>query len=359
MSTVDTPSGNELIEAGRAWRQICALLGGVAVFCFLSVLLPHNRYIRYQQFDYSDLFKLRWVYERIHDDPTPIDVAIIGSSRVEAALSGPDLAAALSDKLGRPIHVANLAVPYEGRNLHYIVAKELLASHPETKLILISVVERADISHPAFRYIADTKDILGAPLVINHYYAADAAFLPYRQMSYFVQSAAPSWFGKSCTFRKDYLGNWDSTRSFRIPGGRLIDRSLVGPPQKLIQESAELKAGLGNADGYWVKPSAWYALNEPLEPEYTANIAALAKQRGALVVFVHLPFYSSKPGQYDHAAYEKLGPLLDAQQFSDNAQFYADGGHFNRYGIEKISPWIASAIDPYLDSLRSTSISHR
>ncbi len=353
-------SEEAVIETSRAWRLMGVLLSSFAALCFLSILLPHNRYIRYQQFDYSDLFKLRWDYERIHNDPTPIDVAIIGSSRVEAALSGPDLAAALSTKLGRPIHVANLAVPYEGRNLHYIVAKELLACHPETKLILISVVERADISHPAFRYIADAKDILGAPLVINHYFAEDAAFLPYRQMSYFVQSIAPAWFGKSSAFRKDYLGtDFDSTRSFRIPGGRLIDRSLVAPQQKLTREAAELKAGLGNADGYWVQPSAWYALNEPLEPDYTARISALAKQSGALVVFVHLPFYSSRPGQYDHAAYERLGPLLDAQQFSNNAEFYADGGHFNRYGIDKISPWIASAINPYLDSLHSKNISRR
>ena len=351
---------DETIEAGRAWRLMSVLLSGFAILCILSVQLPHDRYIRYQQFDYSDLFKLRWVYERIHDDPTPIDVAIIGSSRVEAALSVPELSAALGKKLGRQIHVANLAVPYEGRNLHYIIVKELLESHPETRLILVSVVERADISHPAFRYVADTRDILDAPLMINHYYAEDAAFLPYRQMCYFVQSIVPSWFGKSLAIRKDYLGtDFDSTRSFRIPGGRLIDRSLVAPTQKLKEEAAELKAGLGGADGYWVQPSAWYALNEPLEPEYTARIAALAKQRGALVVFVHLPFYSSRPLQYDHAAYESFGPLLDAQQFSDNAQFYADGGHFNRFGIEKISPWIAAAIDPYLDSLRFSNKSLR
>jgi hypothetical protein len=324
------------------------------VLCVLSVLLPHNRYIRFQQFDQSDLFRIRWDYERIHFDSTPIDVAIIGSSRVEAAISGPELAAALSERLGRPIHVANLAVPYEGRNLHYIGAKELLASHPETKLILVSVVERADISHPAFRYISDVSDILHAPLFINHYYAIDAAFLPYRQMSFFVQSLIPSWFGKSDRFRNDYLGtNFDSTQTFRIPGGRMIDRYLVAPPQKLDREAAELKAGLGNGDGNWVQPSAWYALNAPLEPDYTARLVALAKQHGTQVVFIHLPFYSSVPGQYDHAAYERLGPLLDAQQFSNDPHFYADGGHFNRYGIAKISPWLDSAIDPYLDSLRS------
>jgi len=349
----------EAVETGKAWQLIGVLVAGFAILCVLSVLLPHNRYIRFQQFDQSDLFRLRWDYERIHFDPTPIDVAIIGSSRVEAAISGPELEAALSKKLGRPIHVANLAVPYEGRNLHSIVAKELLANHPETKLILVSVVERADISHPAFRYISDVRDVLHAPLWINHYYVIDAAFLPYRQMSYFVQSLFPSWFGKSNSARTDYLGTgFDSTQTFRIPGGRLIDRYLVGPPQKLEKEAEELKTGLGNGDGNWVRPSAWYTLNAPLEPVYTARLAEMAKEHGAQVVFVHLPFYSSLPGQYDHAAYERLGPLLDAQQFSNDPHSYADGGHFNRYGIAKISPWLDSALDPYLDSLRSGNATH-
>jgi hypothetical protein len=331
---------------------IGVLLAGCAALCVLSVLLPHDRYIRFQHFDQSDLFRLRWDYERIHFDPTPIDVAIIGSSRVEAALSGPQLAASLSQKLGRPIHVANLAVPYEGRNLHYEVAKELLTSHPETKLILVSVVEKADLSHPAFRYIADVSEVLHAPVWINHYYVIDAAFLPYRQMSLFVQSLFPSWFGESSTFRADYLGtNFDSTQTFRIPGGRLIDRYFVASPEKLAKDAVVMKSGLGNADGHWVQPSAWYALNSPLEPEYTARLAALAKEHGARVVFVHLPFYSSVPGQYDHAAYERLGPLLDAQQFGDNPHSYADVGHFNRYGIDKVSPWLDEAIEPYLDCL--------
>lgn len=359
MTTEETVPVNETIESGRAWRLTGSLLGGVVLLCFLSLLLPHDRYMRFKQFENADVFKLRWDYERIHFDPTPIDVAIIGSSRVEAALSAPELAAALSAKLGRPVNVANLAVPLEGRNLHYVLAKELLACHPETKIILLSVVERADITHPAFKYVADVRDVLQAPWFISHYYMADAAFLPYRQMSYFAQTIFARWFGESNTYPGDYYGTgFDTTKSFRIPNGHLIDRYLVAPPQKLDADVKEFKAGLVNTDGYWIQRSAWYALNEPLEPAYTARLASLAKQHGTLLVFVHLPFYSSRPGQYDHGQYEKLGPLLDAQQFSGNARYYADAVHFNRYGIEKVSPWLASAIDPYTDVLRSTNISH-
>ena len=237
----------EVAPSGKAWGLIVLLLAGAAVLCVLAVLLPSERYIRFQQFDHSDLFKLRWDYERLNFDSSPIDVAIIGSSRVEAALSAPELAASLSKKLGRSIHVANIAIPYEGRNLHYEIARELLATHPEVKLILLSVEERADISHPAFRYISDVSEVLHAPLWINHYYAVDAAFLPYRQMSFFFQSRFPAWFSISRTFRSDYLGtDWDSTQSFQIPGGRRIDRYVVANPEKLAAEAQELKAQIGS-----------------------------------------------------------------------------------------------------------------
>src|ERR1700721_2540665 len=96
-------------------RQAGGLLSLFAMsfvpWLIVSFLLPHDRYIRYQQLTESDLFRTRWVYERIHYDKTPIDVAIIGSSRLETSLSAPILEKELSEKLGRPIHVPTLAIP--------------------------------------------------------------------------------------------------------------------------------------------------------------------------------------------------------------------------------------------------------
>jgi hypothetical protein len=341
----------EVVPSGKAWQMLALLLVAVAAFCVLAVLLPSERYIRFQQFDHSDLFKLRWDYERLHFDHSPIDIAIIGSSRVEAALSAPELADALSRKLGRPIHVANIAIPYEGRNLHYEIARELIATHPEVKMILLSVEERADISHPGFRYISDVSEVLHAPLWINHYYAVDAAFLPYRQMSFFFQSLFPDWFSVSRTPRKDYLGtDWDSTQNFQIPGGRFLNRYTVAQPDKLEKEAEERRAEVGPG-GYWAPPSAWYRLNAPLEPEYTERLVAMAKRNGTTVIFVHMPFYKSIPGEYDHRFYESLGPLLDAQQFCGDPHLFADAAHFNRYGIRKLSPWLEEALTPYLGAL--------
>jgi hypothetical protein len=339
----------EFLPRRQAWRLLFVFAASFALWLVSSILLPHDRYIRYQQLTDSDLFRTRWVYERIHYDKTPIDVAIIGSSRVEAAISAPLLEKELSEKFGRPIHVANLAIPDEGRNLHYLIARELLESHPETRIILVSVVEQAYITHPAFRYLGDVGDLLHAPFVINHFYFLDAAFLPYRQMSYFVQTHFPGWFGVSRGFRQDYFGAaMDTTHSFLLPSGKLVDRDEVAPLDKLTAGSQQII----DVDGpQWHPPSPWRALNNPLEAAYTQRLVDEARTHCVEVVFVRLPFYNSPPNMYDKDFYRNLAPLLDAQQFAGDPHFYSDQGHFNRNGIDLVSPWLWSSIGPYLKPL--------
>lgn len=339
----------EFLPRWQAWSLLICFGIAFALLSAVSLLLPHDRYIRYQQLTESDLFRTRWVYERIHYDKTPIDVAIIGSSRVEAAISAPLLEQELTKKMGRPIHVANLAIPQEGRNLHYLITRELIENHPETRIILVSVVEQADLSHPAFRYLADINDLQHAPVAINHYYFLDAAFLPYRQMSYFIQTHFPGWFGVSRSFRKDYMGTgMDTTHSFYLPSGKLVDRDLVPSPDKLAAGSKQIIESNG---GTWRPPSHWEALNNPLETEYTKRLADVAKEHCVQLVFVRLPFYGSPPNMYDEAFYRSLAPLLDAQQLSKDPRSFSDPGHFNRNGIDQVTRWLWSSIGPYLAPL--------
>ena len=340
-----------VISSGRAVTLIAVLVLGAVVLCLLSLLLPFDPYIQYQQLTGSDLFRSRWVYERIHFDKTPIDVAIVGTSRVEAAISPSVLEQELSAKFGRPIHVANLAIPDEGRNLHYLFVKDLLQYHPEVRIVLLSVSEQADTTHPAFRYLASVQDLLHAPLLINHYYVLDAAILPYRQLSYFVQSKFPKWFGVSHTLRADYHGaNWDPTYSFYLPSGRLVDRNMVGSPAKLEVGSQVRTAMLG---GVWRKPSRWHTLNNPVEPEYTKRLAHLADSHCTEVLFVHLPYYKNPPHIYDEGLYQSLGPLLDARELSGDPRLYADPEHFNRSGTDLVSKWLWTSMAPYLGPLNS------
>jgi hypothetical protein len=344
----------EFIPRRRSWLLLAQLALCFSLYCVLSYFLPHDRYIRYQQLADSDLFRSRWVYERIHYDKTPIDVAIIGSSRLETSVSAPILEKELSEKFGRRIHVANLAIPQEGRNLHFLVARELLENHPETRIILLSVVENADLSHPAFRYLAEPIDLLRAPLFLSHYYFLDAAFLPYRQMSYFVQTYFPRWFGLSRAFRKDYQGTgFDTTYSFYLPSGKLVDRYHVMPKDRLDAGYRRTMAGSGGA---WHPPSRWHALNNPLEQEYTRRLVDTARKHGVETIFVRLPFYNSPPHMYDEAFYRGLGPLLDAEGLTSDPRHFEDEGHFNRAGTDLVSAWLKESLNPYLSPLTGPAV---
>jgi hypothetical protein len=341
----------EFVSRRRARLLLTLLVVAFVLWLSIPLLLPHDRYIRYQQLNDSDLFRTRWVYERIYYNKTPIDVAIIGSSRVEAGISAPVLEKELTQKLGRSVHVANLAIPEEGRNLHYLIARDLIERHPETRIILVSVVEQANLSHPAFRYLADGGDLLHAPLLINHFYFLDAAFLPYRQMSYFVQTHFPAWFGVRRSFLQDDVeAAMDTTHSFYLPSGKLVDRDAVAPAEKLTAGSKQLIKSYGDE---WHPPSYWNAVNNPLETEYTKELVDVAKAHCVEVVFVRLPFYKSPPHMYDETFYRNLGPLLDAQQLSEDPRSYSDPGHFNRYGIDLTSQWLWNSIGPHLGPLES------
>jgi len=193
--------------------------------------------------------------------------------------------------------------------------------------------------------------VLRAPLMVNHYYFLDAGSLPYRQMSYFFQTRVPRWFGVSRSFRQDYAGTgMDTTHSFYLPSGKLVDRDAVASLEKLEDGFSQIMKSDG---GEWRQPSAWSALNNPLETEYTKRLIDTAKEHCVEVVFVRLPFYNSPQNMYDEAFYRGLAPLLDAEQLSKDPRSYSDSGHFNRNGIELVMKWLWNSIDPYLGALNS------
>ena len=44
-------------------------------------LLPHDPYIRYQTMQGTIFERATWMYERLHFDPAPVDIVLVGSSR--------------------------------------------------------------------------------------------------------------------------------------------------------------------------------------------------------------------------------------------------------------------------------------
>jgi len=326
----------------RPWLLFALL---VATFFGLSggaVLLPHDPYVRYQQLAETIHYRTVWGYERLAFDKTPIDIAVIGNSRLQAGVSGPLLQDELSRRLGRPIHVANLSLPQEGRNAHFVVAKRLFLTHPEVKLVILSAIEQMPREgHPAFRNTADTADVVAAPLLGNTQYFSDLAYLPYRQMALFVQTLFPQAFGETRRFdRSRYLGGrYDTTLSFTSPTGNHVDRDAVHSAAELLPPARERVEGI-TPPLLPAHPDIEFAV----ERAYTGQVARLASANGTRVAFLYLPIYHYPLPLQDKDFYEGKGAVIEAPFLAADHRNYSDYGHLNRIGSTRLTQWLAGLL---------------
>jgi hypothetical protein len=102
--------------------------------------------------------KVLWIYERIHFDPKPIDIAILGSSHAQLGLS----AVAIEDRLaqdGKRVNVANFAIGASGRNIQWAIVDELYKSKAPKALILEVDDPPYPVGHFAFKYLAPADSI--------------------------------------------------------------------------------------------------------------------------------------------------------------------------------------------------------
>lgn len=327
------------VRAGAMLALFLAVFLGLAS---AAVLLPHDPYIRFQQLKQTIQFRAQWVYERITFDRTPIDVVVIGNSRVMSAVSAPKLQAALRAETGSNVHVANLAFPQEGRNIHYVVFKRLLDSHPEVKTVVVSLVETMPrVGHPAFRDLADAGDVVGAPILINPDYANSLAVLPYRQMSLFVQTLAPGAFGVSRTLAPGYEGPLlDTTQTFHLPDGRVVDQDTPSPWPKLqIDADRVINGGTER-----LLPRDLADYEYPIERTYTRKIAELAAKRHIRVIFLRLPIFSDTREVQDVAFYRGFGDVITADFLTFQPELYANYGHVDTAGSTLVSRWLAGQL---------------
>lgn len=324
------------------WLLLALVLASFFGLCAATLLLPHDPYVRYQQLSPTLHFRTVWTYERLAFDKTPIDIAIIGNSRLQSGIAAPVVQARLSERLGLPVHVANLAMPQEGRNSHDVIADQLFKHHPEVKLVLISAIEAMPReSHPAFRNIAEAPAILGAPVLINRSYLDDLAFVPFRQMSLFVQTQFPDAFGIHPFNRKDYFGaDFDTTRSFVSPTAGFVDMERTNTAEQLRPSAQErvrsITPPLFPASLSWAEFS--------VELHYTAAIVTRARANRTAVGFLYLPIFENPAPLRQEAYYRGFGAVFTADCVAADAVNFSDYGHLNRPAAHKVSAMMADAL---------------
>ncbi len=316
------------------------ILASALIAAVAAAALPDNAYQRWQQVEGTLYGNAAWSYERIHFDPRPVDVAIIGSSRSQIGLSAPRIAARIA-ALGHPATVANMSVIEDGRNLEWAVVDELFKVK-QPKLLIISINEEYNRwGHPGFKYVAPSAAVAWPPAPFLHNSLYDITYLPYRQMRLFAASLFPDFFGLRTAFDPARYATLptDYTTTQTMADGVVIDMQVPRTPDFLRAERREFEATR--------KPSVVPEFAQPItdadSPVYLTQIARLAAAHGTKIIFVYLPQFEASPVIEGRDFYSRLGAVESYADLARDPGMYQSFAHLNHAGAMIASDRVAAA----------------
>jgi hypothetical protein len=324
----------------RLFGVLGAALAVAVILCAAVCLLPENDYQRWQLQDPDG--RLRWIFERIHFDPTPVDVAIVGPSREHLGFSAATIEQDLA-RQGKHANVANFALPGAGRDIQWAILDELFKAK-SPKLVVLGVEEEPyPFGHFFFKYVAPAEAIVFPPSPFLHNYLYNLAYLPIRKLKLFGANLFPDLFGLTKRFDPEHYAKNRTDFSTSFPGefGKLVDMEHPVPRATLLAEPREPLPRT-------LVARALTRLNGGEDHLLTQKIAREAKAHGAQLVFVHLPMFDGPQTVSDEDFLKQFGPVLNYGDLAPHDELFENWAHLNHAGSMKASARLADAIGPDL-----------
>lgn len=333
-----------------AWSaKLLAILTVALLTAVGAAALPDDPYQRWQLVGGTLYGNATWSYERIHFDPAPVDVAIIGSSRSQIGLSAPRIAAQLAAR-GRPATVANMSVIEDGRNIEWAITDELFKAKRPKLLVVVVSEEFNRWGHPGFKYVAPAAAVAWPPAPFLHNSLYDIAYLPFRQMKLFAAARFPATFGLRTAFDADAYAATptDYTVAQTLADGVRIDMTGTHSPADLLAEARAFAATQRPS----MVPSFLTAVTDADNPAYVTRIARLAAAHGARLIFVFLPKFGGAGTIEGRDFYARLGAVEDYADLGRDASLYQSFAHLNHAGAMIASDRVARAVAAVLATPR-------
>lgn len=323
----------------KVFGTILASLATALALSALVCCLPDNPYQRFQLVDGTLFEPLRRGYERIHFDPTPVDVAIIGPSKTLLGLSAARVEQGLA-RDGIPAHVANFSVPAPGRNIEWLMLHEVYKAKLP-KVVVVGVFDApAFYGHPAFRFVAPASDLVVQPEPLLHNYFKDLAYLPARQTLLAVARFAPDLTGLHAEFNPARYASTrdDFTSGSFVMEGKTINMGLTVPADVLASQTiVEQKSTLAE------RLTRRY-LNRGDEAVYLDQIVREAREHHSRVLFVSMPVYHRQGALANRAWFMAHGTLLENADIAEHADYFENWEHLNHAGAMVLSDRVAQAV---------------
>lgn len=313
------------------------------------ICLPHDNYIRFQQLASESVHYLRvkWIYERIHFDATPIEIAFIGTSHTQSGIDSNKTEETLRAS-GDTSHVVNFAVPHLGRDLQFLLARELL-EHRKIKTLVIELQQiEARAPHPGFQRLASIPDLLHAPLIVNTGLVENFVRLPLRQLALFDRTMRPAHFGFSEHFQPEKYEGQHFNDTYYLHG--------IDTPRTMVNERSYFKKELDNIridfeqkqklakkfDIGFLGENILYRYNNT----YLRKIIELAQSHSVNLIFLYLPYLDAPVMPAEYNRLRTFGTVIAFDDVLNNPKLWQNADHLNYYGAQALSTVIAPKIIP-------------
>lgn len=270
-----------------------------------------------------------WIYQRLHENPKPVEVAFVGTSRTMCGVFDSLIQKNLVDSFALRMQVASFGVCRPGNNLHYLLAREII----DAKKPALMIVEVQNHFHPGshshFPALAQLRDLASAPLIVNTAWFSDwmqgiQARLLYRR-------------DELLGVKRKYLNELTNP-----------DHSFVVVPVDGIADSVSMEKTKARRSQNQLppEPAASPSLTTRATRIYYERIAAMCKEQGIKLVFLYFPGYGTpEPEPVEAEWLRSQGELwLPPATVFGPREHYFDADHLNRKGATAFAAWLSQQI---------------
>ncbi len=297
-------------------------------------LMPLNK-----QFGYSYLLescgRSDFLYHKLFESDN-IDIAFLGTSVTLCGIMDDSLEQRINHQTGKTYHLANLSYCRPGRNLRYVILKDLLAHH-KPQLILIEARFREDrFSHKDFPFIAESEDLFSQNILFNQRY--------------------PESLVDALECRWDYSRHklldiaFEPVDSAQLRPHSYVSVKVTADPQMLQTHQEKttekyhryLEEGRGIAD----------RISYRYPRKVLGEMAALAKEADVPIVFYYLKNYGHPaPEPWEIDVYRQLGPVwIPPDSIFQKKANFSDQDHLNDQGASLLTAWFEGELTAFLES---------
>ncbi len=258
-----------------------------------------------------------WMYQRIYENPLPVDIAFIGSSRTENSINERLLEYYIPE-----YRTLNFAYCRYGRNLHYMLIKILIEEKHLKAVVLEVRQEENPYSHPVGANFMENEDLITSYPFFNKDWFADYA----TAFSFRLQLVQEAIWGNQGQLTLD-TNEYGFYPNYTVPNLSEIEK-----------EGAE-RQNVGE-DSWKRKMENTYPLH------YLKKIAKLCEEYNVQLIFLYLPGYGvpqKEPTLADF--YKEHGQLIiPPDSILQNIENWADPNHFNPDGSVLMSRWLGEEL---------------